>query len=336
MKAPLISQYVYYCIYLTLALAALFGSPTLGQTNLKGRVVDETTRQPLAYVNIGLPGQPVGTLSNTDGSFSLIIPARLQKDSLLFSHLGYATRFISLPTQTDSLLVLLRAKAIQLPTVTVSQKLAGKLYELGNKRADNIFICSDSVMAGSAMALLIENKYPKFHAQLTSPFFLHKAAIGIGGNTFSQFKLRLRFLAWDALTGLPGSDLIDQQIIITSQLQREGWLGVDLSPYAIQIQQPRFFLVVEWLLDELDRRRLQEQYQSFAQEYPQQVRVDTAHLEGRKLAYIHWQGFRAGTSLSVSSLPFTQANYVSFYRTNSQAAWQRSSFILTARLWVSN
>ncbi|MBD2756211.1 carboxypeptidase-like regulatory domain-containing protein [Spirosoma validum] len=298
--------------------------------------MDAKSKLPLPYVNIGIIDQPVGTLSNADGTFSLSIPVSYQSDSLLFTSLGYSPQKISIRSLTENSLIFLQQRAIQLQEVRVVADKNVKVYDLGNKLSDNSFTCSDSASAGAAMALLIDNKFPHFHRKLTTPYLLQKAAILIGTNTLSEFKLRLRLLEYDSLTGLPGQDLFDKNIIITSRLQREGWIDIDLSNYGIRIDQPRFFLAFEWILDDNDRRWVLNQYKEFAIANPQRVKIDTIVVEGKKIPHVNWRGISVGTSFRVSTLPYSLKNYQCFYRTNSQGAWIRSSFILTARLFASN
>ncbi|TAE29014.1 MAG: carboxypeptidase-like regulatory domain-containing protein [Cytophagales bacterium] len=57
---------------------------------LTGRI-QSTDNQPLAYVSIGIPGTPVGTVSTEAGTFSLTLkPETAPTDSVRFSILGYA------------------------------------------------------------------------------------------------------------------------------------------------------------------------------------------------------------------------------------------------------
>lgn len=322
--------------YLLTILVNFLITTLSAQTYIKGKVIDKESNQPLSYVNIGIPNQPIGTISNPDGSFSLYIDLKYQKDTLVFSNIGYDQQKISVQSAYTYIVVTLKQKSIQLQAVTVIGKKTKKIYDLGNKRFNSSYILADSAMAGSAMALLIENKFPNFHRKLKTPFVLKKAILKIDGNTFDQFKIRVRILDYDSLTGLPGKDLLEENIIITSRLKREGWIKVDLSQYNIIINQNCLFLVFEWILDDIDRQWLTNQYKLFNIQYPEKVKIDTSLVEGKKIPYVHWQGFKIGTSFGVSIEPFVLNNYRCFFRTNSQGSWNRSSAILSALLYVTN
>ena len=72
----------------------LFQSFTLfAQTNLVGQVLDAQTKEPLVYVNIGLVGKDLGTISDEEGYFSFEVdPSSQRSDSLRFSMLGYESK----------------------------------------------------------------------------------------------------------------------------------------------------------------------------------------------------------------------------------------------------
>ncbi|MCL3779987.1 carboxypeptidase-like regulatory domain-containing protein [Prolixibacteraceae bacterium JC049] len=59
------------------------------QTKIHGKVVNNTTKAGIAFVNIGVEGTFTGTASNADGEFELTIPANVQGKSVYFSAIGY-------------------------------------------------------------------------------------------------------------------------------------------------------------------------------------------------------------------------------------------------------
>jgi hypothetical protein len=58
--------------------------------SLTGKVRDAQTGGGIAYAAVGIPGTPVGTVSDTSGRFSLRVPVKYSGDTLLVSLLGYA------------------------------------------------------------------------------------------------------------------------------------------------------------------------------------------------------------------------------------------------------
>jgi hypothetical protein len=59
-----------------------------GQT-ISGIVLDKKENTPIAYVNIGIEGKNIGTVSGADGKFSLYIDPAFDGDTLLISCIGY-------------------------------------------------------------------------------------------------------------------------------------------------------------------------------------------------------------------------------------------------------
>src|SRR5690606_16273022 len=196
-------------------------------------------------------------------------------------------------------------------------------------------IYADSLVAGSAMALLIENKFPVYHPDLSLPYYITKVCLCIVYNTLENFKIRMRVLSLDSITGLPDKDLIEDNIITSSSI-RKGWLDVDLSKFNIRINTPRFYIAFEWILDDEDRFILWEQYKAFKREFPSRVTQDSVVVGGETIKFTSWHGFRAGTSFGSSSNPFSQNHFKSYYRNNSYGIWKRSSFVLSASVTVSN
>lgn len=65
-----------------------------GQT-IVSQVIDSKSGKPISYVNIGIVGKNIGTVSNENGEFQLIISEALDTDSLRFSMVSYNTKTIA-------------------------------------------------------------------------------------------------------------------------------------------------------------------------------------------------------------------------------------------------
>jgi hypothetical protein len=309
------------------------------QHAIEGKLYNEEDRTPIAYANIGILNTPVGTISNPDGSFEILIPKKYLNDTLLFSALGFERKSYHLAsiTGTTPLIIFLREETTVLKSITVKSRKSRPVrsFEFGNRMYNTGSIYVDSVAAGSAMALLIENKFPSYHPELTRPYFVTNAKLRISFNTFNDFKLRLRFLSVDEKTGLPSADLIKENIIVTSSI-RKGWVNFDLSQYTIRIDERAFYLVFEWLIDDEERLELVEQYREFKRQYPRRVSTDTLTVEGERITYYSWHGYRAGTSFASSSDRSAVDSFKCFYRNNSYGRWRRSSTILAASVTLAN
>jgi hypothetical protein len=206
---------------------------------------------------------------------------------------------------------------------------------LGNKFYNASSIYTDSISAGAAMAILIENTSPNLNPELKLPYYVTKARLRISHNSFDKLKVRIRFLAVDSISGGPGDDIVHASIIASSSISR-GWLNVDLARYNIVIFKPTFFVAFEWLVEEEDREIVREQYAEFRRQFPSRVTVDTVVVDGEKTMINNWHGLRAGTAFGSSSLRAHQELHKCYFRNNSYGKWKRSSFVLAATITVSN
>ncbi|MFN3589808.1 MAG: carboxypeptidase-like regulatory domain-containing protein, partial [Spirosomataceae bacterium] len=71
-------------------LAYLLGIVPLFAQTLKGRVVDETTQQPIVGVGVQVMGSSQGTITNTEGEFALYVTQ--WPVDVVFSHVSYQKR----------------------------------------------------------------------------------------------------------------------------------------------------------------------------------------------------------------------------------------------------
>jgi len=84
---------VKFVAFVTLLIAShlLFIGQTIAQ-QYEGIVIDRETNMPLSYVNIGVVGKNVGTVSDSSGYFKILLDSKYDSDTLRFSMIGYAKR----------------------------------------------------------------------------------------------------------------------------------------------------------------------------------------------------------------------------------------------------
>ncbi|SDB49846.1 CarboxypepD_reg-like domain-containing protein [Flavobacteriaceae bacterium MAR_2010_188] len=80
---PQIAKYV---LNLSIALFTLLG---FSQKELKNKIVDFTTLAPIESASIYIQNTTIGTVSNVDGKFALLVPKEFESDSLIISSIGY-------------------------------------------------------------------------------------------------------------------------------------------------------------------------------------------------------------------------------------------------------
>jgi len=97
-------------------------SSVLGQqaVEVSGKVLDESTEEPLIGVNVVVKGLVLGTITDTNGAFKLKINAELPQ-TLVFSYVGYQTEEVQVTqTNTSDITVTLSDKVILGKEIVVS------------------------------------------------------------------------------------------------------------------------------------------------------------------------------------------------------------------------
>lgn len=240
------------------------------QISIKGKVLDQSTKRPITYANIGIVNTSFGTISNEDGSFSLEIPNEKSQDTLRLSAIGFGKRNISVQSFINhDLTIYMKEQVIQLNEVTVvSSKKENKIFELGNRRFRGGTLETDTLYAGSATALLIENANP-IQKDFSFPVYLKEARIRIFRNNLASFKMRVRLYSVDSLTKSPGEDLLNKSIVVESTM-RNGWMTFDFSELQFIVTKP-FFVAFESILTKTDKAAISQGYRDFIRKHPQQA-----------------------------------------------------------------
>jgi len=157
---------LFFCFIVLLALlsgpTSVWAQAGSAASPLKGQVLDQATKAPVAYASIAVLHQPVGTVADDQGNFALSLPATNDLDSLRIALLGYAPLTVQVGAFRRQLAqgsgqVLLRAVPTQLAEVLVrpgkqvrrvvgnstnSTRITGgfKVNELGNQLAQGMHL----------------------------------------------------------------------------------------------------------------------------------------------------------------------------------------------------
>lgn len=75
--------------YLTALIAGLLISVHLAGQNYAGHMYDNETSQAVGYVSIGIVGKAVGTVSDGNGAYNLVLESQYDADTLKFTCIGY-------------------------------------------------------------------------------------------------------------------------------------------------------------------------------------------------------------------------------------------------------
>jgi membrane protease YdiL (CAAX protease family) len=232
-----------------LAVAILLASPIFAAAQnervLAGKVTDEHGHE-LAYVNIGVLGTSVGTVSGLDGSFQLFLSASVgDGDSLRFSAIGHESLTWSVAGYLAALggssaTIALPAATTELPTVEVRPRFA-KRKTIGLSRSKFRtavhFAISDKPNQNLGAEIGRKFNLPKGQVQLDSVRFF------VSQNNFDTVRLRVNVYQLD---GRPSENLLNENIVVELKPQQRGWVKVDLQPYNLVVNED-VVVAVEWI-----------------------------------------------------------------------------------------
>lgn len=97
---------LFLCLIMTCISVSLSAQLSHDYITVTGVVKDKRTNKKLEYVNVSLMGTNVGTITNSDGAFSLKIKDSLEVKVLDISHLGYTKeRYVINSAKTKDLVI---------------------------------------------------------------------------------------------------------------------------------------------------------------------------------------------------------------------------------------
>ncbi len=206
---------------------------------LTGNIKDAKTNQSLPYVNVGVVGKGIGTVTSGEGAFKITLNNN-NADSLKVSMLGYNTQSFlvaDVVKQTGPLNILLVPSNTQLKEVNIAnhkyrQSVLGNTTKLKSVNAG--FTSND---LGNEIGEIIKIK--------KSPTYLKQFNAALNENTSDSVKLRLNI--YNVKDGMPDKNLLQQNILITVK-KGQDQITVDLETYHIMVED-KFFISLEWIKD---------------------------------------------------------------------------------------
>lgn len=227
-------------VFFTL-LFSLITHAGLAQT-VSGSVSDARTREAIPYVNIGIVGRGIGTVSAMNGQFSLPLHDSLDDQTLKLSCIGYKSLIINVKDfkktySNKSADLYLDENVFTLGQVVVKPK-AFKTKILGNTNHSRSVIAGFmSNDLGSELGTIMKIK--------RSPTFIEDVNFNIGRNLLDSVKFRVNI--YSMKDGQPDSILLKEPIYITTKLAH-GKLTVDMKKYNLWVSTD-FFVSLEWIED---------------------------------------------------------------------------------------
>lgn len=207
--------------------------------SIQGKLIDQYTKAPIPFVNIGILGKNIGTVSDDEGNFTLEVPKTgwSASDTLRFSSIGYqSVDFIMLHEKELSKVIYLKPIILSLPTVVINPKKFKRPKVLGHRNnSPKMIFYFQSNRLGTELCNLIEVKKGSYH--------LKKAHFNIAQNKFGLLVFRVH--VYENEGGKPGKNLLPKELIVSTDL-KNGTLSVDLAPHNLIVEHD-FFIGLEWV-----------------------------------------------------------------------------------------
>lgn len=220
-----------------LIIVLSLGNYGFGQENmLEGRVIDQQSKQPIAYSTVEIKAQKTGTYTDSTGNFSIKIED--VSDTLEFNSLGYEMHKYPAGDLRDSIVIIeLKPHIFELQEVVVVPKKVKtkRLGTIAKKpwrfQVANIF--------GGQYGTYIKNDIKKTGYVSAVSFYI--AEVG-----FPDAPFRIRLYAKDQENQCPGKDLLNESVIVSNP-NGEGWFTVDIADYGIEFPMEGMYVMMEWI-----------------------------------------------------------------------------------------
>ena len=197
------------------------------QNNISGTIKNKSNNESIPYVNIGVVGVSIGTVSDENGCFTLDIPdqyldTELRISSIGYKMLAYSTARLFIETYNNGGVIKLEEEAQQLPEVVVNIKKQKKK----KKQKDKYAIGFEDAKLGRELGVL-KNAKEKSYIDFIEFF--------IAVNENKKSKLRLNLYSVDE-NGNPKEKINKSNIYVEIGEEEVGLVFIDLSSHKIEVE----------------------------------------------------------------------------------------------------
>lgn len=206
---------------------------------ISGRVTDAQTGQPLPFVNIGVVGKALGTVSNEQGQYGLAFQEKLAADTVRVSYLGYRPLLLTLRQLRAQPNLLLSPAAVALAEVRVQASRRAwhdrQLGFSGNSISSTLSLDAKDLGAETGTVIYLKRK----------PTKVLRANFNVAYNRVGNVTLRVNLYRLDA-KGRPTNEKLLHREVLLRTAATHGPISVDLTPDNLLLSED-FFLSLEWV-----------------------------------------------------------------------------------------
>jgi hypothetical protein len=219
-----------------------------------GVLINSQNNQPIPYANIGIVGKNIGTTSDANGFFNIILDSKFDKETLCISSIGFESReyvigsFKQESHNDNKIQIFLVPKTYTLAEVVI-KPVKIKFFTLGN-------FCDPVSCYGNAF--YSKQLGTEIGVRIIPPSMVKKTYINtfrfyVGEFTFNSFPVRLNI--YNLNNGLPFENILKEPIFI--EIKDKGEYNIDLSKMNIAVEGG-FFISLEYyqIADEADGKLL--------------------------------------------------------------------------------
>lgn len=214
-------------------------------------LIQDTNGEPISYVNVGIVGTSTGTVSKEDGSYRLFFKNNTnENDTVRFSIIGYESQSFLIKEMKDQQTVVLTEGVVELSEVVVrpnlsNQKIVGRSKTNGGRKVNFSIAKKPRQNLGAEIG-------KKFKVK-NKPTQIESLSFFIRSNNFSGAKFRISF--YSIKKNMPDQHLTNQDIIVSVDDKKTGWIEVDLSTYDIFTKKD-FIATIQWIDSSEDGKTL--------------------------------------------------------------------------------
>lgn len=205
--------------------------------SFSGKILNANDKNPIPFVNIGVVGKGIGTVSDTEGNYRIVLHDSLKENYIKVSAIGFKNMVYKVSdfTKKQTFDVFLEEDVVLLQQVVVMPKVF-KTKILGNENNSRSisagFLSND---LGSELGVIMHIK--------KLPSFLEKANFNVAFNDAGIVKFRVNI--YHMQNGIVDSIILKKPIIVEIDKQTRV-LTVDLKPYNIVVEGD-FLVSLEWI-----------------------------------------------------------------------------------------
>ena len=226
-------------VFSFLLLLSIFFATTAVAQPIVGTLTNAQTHAALPFVNIGVVGKALGTVSTEQGAYQLAFVEALANDTVRVSSIGFQTRLLTLRALQAQPNVALTPASVALQEVQVrGRSLFKRTVTLGNTSnslTSNLNLNTKSL--GTEIGTVISLKH--------RPTRVLTANFNMCYNKLGPVVFRVNLYRLDAKGRPTETKLLTHDIITTTDV-KTGTFSVDLTSERLIVDED-FFLALEWI-----------------------------------------------------------------------------------------